>query len=57
MGKTNKDIDAVAMTRRIRDAHYEALKEKSLEERIQFYRDKSRALRAQLSEKEQNESS
>ena len=35
-------IKAVEMVRRIRDAHYEQLRDKSPEERIAFYRAKSR---------------
>jgi hypothetical protein len=42
------DIDAVAMTRAIRDAHYDALKEASMVERIRFFRAHARALRAEL---------
>ena len=37
-------IDAVAMTRAIRDAHYEALKDATPEERLRFYREKARRL-------------
>lgn len=47
-----KSFDAVAMVRKIRDAHYEHLKDKSVEERLAFYRKKSSALRADL-EKQQ----
>lgn len=43
-----KEFDAVEMTRRIRDAHYEELKDKSREERIAYYREKSRKLREKL---------
>ncbi|HET6230511.1 MAG TPA: hypothetical protein VFE05_10625 [Longimicrobiaceae bacterium] len=32
-----KEFDAVAMTRRIRDSHYELLKDATPEERIRFY--------------------
>ena len=39
---------AVEMTRRIRDAHYEQLKNKSREDRIAFYRDKARRLQELL---------
>jgi hypothetical protein len=38
------EIDAVAMTRAIRDAHYEVLKDATPEERLQFYREKARRL-------------
>lgn len=37
-----KAIRAVKMVRRIRDAHYEQLRDKSPEERIAFYRAKAR---------------
>ena len=43
-----KRVDAVAVVRAIRDAHYEQLKEKSVAERLAFYRSKSQALRADL---------
>ena len=39
-------IKAVEMVRRIRDAHYGQLRGKSPEERIAFYRAKSRELQA-----------
>ncbi len=42
------EIKAVEMTRRIRDAHYEQLKGKSPEERIEFYRRKAQAVEAQV---------
>jgi hypothetical protein len=38
-------LKTIEMTRRIRDAHYEQLKEKSHAERIAFYRAKARAFR------------
>jgi hypothetical protein len=41
-------IKAVEMVRRIRDAHYEQLRGKSPEERIAFYRAKSRELQAKI---------
>ena len=37
------------MTRRIRDAHYERLKDKSQQERLAFYRRKTRSLHAEMS--------
>ena len=43
-------IDAVAMTRRIRDAHAEQLKDATPEERIRFYREKARRVHAALAE-------
>ena len=42
-------IKAVEMVRRIRDAHFELLRDKSPEERIAFYRAKSRELQAKIS--------
>lgn len=41
-------FDAVEMTRRIRDAHYERLRAKSAEEQVEFYRAKARRLLAEL---------
>ncbi len=52
-----KTIEAVAMVRRIRDAHYEQLKDKSVEERLAFYREKSKALRAEIGEFEKHRES
>ena len=41
-------IDAVAMTRRIRDANFERLKGATDEERIRFYRDGARRVHEQI---------
>ena len=41
-------IKAVEMTRQIRDAHYADLKDKTADERIEFYRRKARELHAEL---------
>lgn len=41
-------IHAVEMVRSIRDAHYEKTKELSTEEKIAFFREKARALHAEL---------
>ncbi|HEU4556458.1 MAG TPA: hypothetical protein VFS20_01370 [Longimicrobium sp.] len=43
-------IDAVAMTRRIREAHAEQLKDASPDERIRCFREKARRLHASLVE-------
>jgi hypothetical protein len=43
-----KKIDAVAMTRRIREANYERLKGAGEEERIRFYREEARQLHEQI---------
>ena len=43
-------IDAVAMTRRIREAHAEQLKDATPEERIRFFREKARRLHESLAE-------
>jgi len=41
--ETNNGIDAVQMTRRIRDERYERVKDMTLEERLKYYRDESAA--------------
>ncbi len=43
-----KPFDAVETVRRIRDTHYEALKDATPEQRIQFYREKARRLHEEL---------
>ena len=43
-------IDAVAMTRRIRDTHAEQLKDASPDEQIRFFREKARRVHARLME-------
>ena len=50
-----KTFDAVKMVRRIRDAHHEQLKDKTVEERLAFYRNKSCALRSELESKQQEQ--
>lgn len=47
-----KAIDAVGMTRRIRKAHAEQLKDASVEERVAFYRDRARQLHEQLAKEQ-----
>ncbi len=42
------NIDAVEMTRRIRDAHYQQLKGKTYRERIEFYRMKAQKLHRRI---------
>ena len=42
-------IKTVEVFRKIRDEHYQILKDKSYEERFQFYRQKSRSLRDKVS--------
>jgi hypothetical protein len=44
---TNK-VNTIEMTRHIRDALYEQIKDKTLSERLAFYRDKARAVHRQL---------
>ncbi len=41
-------MKAVKMIRRIRDTHYEQLKDKTWEERVVFYQEQARALHKQL---------
>lgn len=43
-------IDAVAMMRRIRDAHAEQLKDATPEERIRFFREKAHRVHAALAD-------
>ncbi len=45
---TKMTIDTIAMTRTIRDTHYEQLKGKSIAERITFYRNKAVTVHSQL---------
>jgi hypothetical protein len=42
------EIRAVEMVRRIRDAHYERLKDLSPQEKIAFFREKARSLHTDL---------
>ncbi len=55
MGK-KKTFDAVRMVRQIRDAHYEQLKDKSVEERLAYYREKSKALRSDIKKQKEAKS-
>ena len=41
-------LKTVEMTRRIRDAHHEQLKDKTWEERVAFYKEQARALHEAL---------
>jgi hypothetical protein len=45
---TTNNLDTIEMTRRIRDAQYEQIKDKPLIERLAFYRDKAQAFHRQL---------
>jgi hypothetical protein len=47
------EIKAVDMVRRIRDAHYERLKGSTPQEKIAFFREKARALHAELGRPEE----
>jgi hypothetical protein len=47
-----KGIDAVGMTRRIREAHAQQLENASVEERIAFYREKAQRLHEQLAKEQ-----
>lgn len=46
--ETNKEINTVNMVREIRNAHNEEIKKMSLAERLNFYKEKSNALRDTL---------
>ena len=48
-----RKLKTVEMTRRIRDTHYEQLKDKSWEERVAFYKEQARALHEALRERPQ----
>lgn len=43
-------IDAIALIRQIRDAHYQHLRDKTHEERIAFYRKQARRMQGKLSD-------
>lgn len=45
---TTPTLKAVEMTRRIRDQHYEQLKDKTHAERIAFYQEQARELHMRL---------
>jgi hypothetical protein len=47
-----KKIKAVEMTRTIRDAQHEQLKDKTWEERVAFYHQQAQALHQELKEQE-----
>lgn len=47
------EIKTVEMTRRIRDAHYAELADKTPEERIAFYRERAKRLHAELGRSEE----
>ena len=50
-----KAFDAVAMVRRIRDAHYEQFKDKPIEERLAYYKEQARAFHEELEQKQKDE--
>jgi hypothetical protein len=47
---TKMTLKTIEMIRRIRDEHYEQVKDKSHTERIAFYRAKARSFRQQVSQ-------
>lgn len=47
----DQTIDAVAMVRAIRDAHYERLKNATPEEEIRFFQEESAKFRAEMAER------
>ena len=49
--ETKKTFDAVKIVRRIRNAHYEQLKDRTVKEQLAFYQSKSHALRNKLKKK------
>ncbi|MEW5931152.1 MAG: hypothetical protein AB1941_27120 [Gemmatimonadota bacterium] len=52
-----KEFDAVEMTRRIRDHHYELLKDASPQERIRFIREKALRMHEYVARRLKDESS
>ncbi|HEX8273911.1 MAG TPA: hypothetical protein VF615_14830 [Longimicrobiaceae bacterium] len=52
-----KEFDAVEMTRRIRDHHYELLKDASPQERIRFIREKALRMHEYVARRLEDESS
>ncbi|HLL45710.1 MAG TPA: hypothetical protein VK399_03335 [Longimicrobiaceae bacterium] len=52
-----KEFDAVEMTRRIRDHHYEILKDASPQERIRFIREKAQRMNEYVARRLKDESS
>ena len=49
-------MKTVKMTRRIRDAHYQELKDKTWDERIAFYKEQARTLHKDLGAARQQKS-
>ena len=45
-----QSVKAVEMTRRIRDAHYEQFKDKPIEERVAYYKERARAFNEKVDE-------
>ncbi len=52
---TKKSLDTVAIVRQIRDAQYELLKDKSPEEQIRYFREKSASLMRKLEQGRQQQ--
>lgn len=50
---TPKNEDTIAMVRRIRDAQYEQIKDKSPEELIRYFRERAAMLMKQIEQKTQ----
>ena len=48
VGSSQLNINAVEMVRGIREAHYEEIKALSTQDKITFFREKARALHAEL---------
>lgn len=46
-----QQVKAVEMMRRIRDAHYERFKDRPIEERLAYYRERARAFEAEVRQK------
>ena len=55
MARKKKTFDAVQMTREIRDRHHERFKDKPVEERIAYYREKAKDFRERAKSKRKGE--
>ena len=55
MAQKKKTFDAVKMTRAIRDRHHERFKDKPVEERIAYYREKAKDFRERAESKREGE--
>lgn len=55
MDRKEKTFDAVTMVREIRDRHHEQFKDKPVEERIAYYREKARDFQERQDQKREED--